>query len=117
MKSLQSTHNDFCKVFKSEGRLTGFAVSGHAGYDDYGHDIVCASVSSAVQLTVNGITEIQKLDATVTVEDNLIKMMLSEKNAQKGQEFLQALLLHLNLLAEDYEGTIQVNLSEVYNNA
>ena len=105
------------RFFKSEGRLTGFAVSGHAGYDDCGHDIVCASVSSAVQLTVNGITEIQKLDATVTVEDNLIKMMLSEKNAQKGQEFLQALLLHLNLLAEDYEGTIQVNLSEVYNNA
>ncbi len=107
----------YAEFFKSEEKLTGFAVSGHAGYDDYGHDIVCASVSSAVQLTVNGITEIQKLDAAVAVEENLIKMTLSKKDAQKGQAFLEALLLHLNLLAEDYEGTIQVNLSEVYNNA
>ena len=107
-------HADFVK---SEGRLVGFSISGHAGYDDYGHDIVCASVSSAVQLTVNGITEILKTKADVTVEENLIKIMLSVKNAQKAQAFLEALLLHLNLLAEDYEGTIQVNLSEVYNNA
>lgn len=107
-------HADFVK---SGDALMGFSISGHAGYDDYGHDIVCASVSSAVQLTVNGVTEILKLKADVTVEDNLIKMMLSQKNAQKAQAFLEALLLHLNLLAEDYEGTIQVNLSEVYNNA
>ena len=45
------------------------------------------------------------------------EMKLSEQNAQKAQPFLQALLLHLNLLSEDYEGTIQVNLTEVYNNA
>ena len=34
-----------------------------------------------------------------------------------GAPPLLALLLHLRLLAQDYEGTIQVNLSEVYNNA
>ena len=44
-------------------------------------------------------------------------MTLDRADAKKGQAFLQALLLHLNLLSEDYEGTIQVNLSEVYNNA
>ena len=30
-------------------------VSGHANYDDYGKDIVCASVSSLVISTVNAI--------------------------------------------------------------
>lgn len=107
-------HADFVK---SDDRLLGFSISGHAGYDDYGYDIVCASVSSAVQMTVNGVTEILKLKADVTVEENLIKMMLSKKEAQKAQSFLEAFMLHLNLLAQDYEGTIQVNLSEVYNNA
>ena len=95
----------------------GFAVSGHAGYDDYGHDIVCASVTSAVQMTANGLTEVLKLQPEVTVEEDLIQVVLSAQEAQKGQPFLKALLLHLNLLAEDYEGTIQVKLSEVYNNA
>ena len=102
---------------KSGELLTSFSVSGHAGYDDYGHDIVCASVTSAVQLTANAITEVLKLPAKVDVEENLIRVTLPSRQREKGQPFLQALLLHLRLLAQDYEGTIQVNLSEVYNNA
>ena len=102
---------------KSGELLTSFSVSGHAGYDDYGHDIVCASVTSAVQLTANGITQELKLPAKVDVEENLIRVTLPSWQREKGQPFLQALLLHLRLLAQDYEGTIQVNLSEVYNNA
>ena len=102
---------------KSGELLTSFSVSGHAGYDDYGHDIVCASVTSAVQLTANGITEVLKLPAKGDVEENLIRVTLPRQQREKGQPFLQALLLHLRLLAQDYEGTIQVNLSEVYNNA
>lgn len=102
---------------KSGELLTSFSVSGHAGYDDYGHDIVCASVTLAVQLTANGITEVLKLPAKVDVEENLIRVTLPRQQREKGQPFLQALLLHLRLLAQDYEGTIQVNLSEVYNNA
>ena len=102
---------------KSGELLTSFSVSGHAGYDDYGHDIVCASVTSAVQLAANGITAGLKLPAKEDVEENLIRVTLPSPPTEKGQPFLQALLLHLRLLAQDYEGTIQVNLSEVYNNA
>ena len=105
------------EFIKSGELLTSFSVSGHAGYDDYGHDIVCASVTSAVQLTANGITEVLKLPAKVDVEENLIRVTLPSRQREKGQPFLQALRLHLRLLAQDYEGTIQVNLSEVYNNA
>ena len=99
--------------FKTGELLSGFSLSGHAGYDDYGHDIVCASV----QMTANALTEVLKLKADVSVGENVIQVKLSKQDAQKGQSFLQALLLHLNILAEDYEGTIKVNLSEVYNNA
>ncbi len=35
------------------GRL--ITIEGHANYDDFGKDIVCASVSSIVYTTVNGI--------------------------------------------------------------
>ena len=103
--------------FKTGELLSGFSLSGHAGYDDYGHDIVCASVTSAVQMTANALTEVLKLKADVSVGENVIQVKLSKQDAQKGQSFLQALLHHLNILAEDYEGTIKVNLSEVYNNA
>ena len=33
-------------------------ISGHAKYADYGNDIVCASVSSIVYTTINGILNI-----------------------------------------------------------
>ena len=64
------------KFFQKNGKLTGFEISGHAGFDLYGKDIVCASVSSAVQLTANGITEILGKKADVSVLDNLVSLSL-----------------------------------------
>lgn len=44
--------------FRNEhDRLVGFRITGHAGYADYGEDVCCASVSSAVMLTANTVTE------------------------------------------------------------
>lgn len=39
------------EFFRKNGEITGFKVSGHAGYDESGRDIVCAGVSSAVMMT------------------------------------------------------------------
>lgn len=38
-----------------EGRPAGFQVDGHAGFDIYGKDIVCAAVSVLAQTTVMGL--------------------------------------------------------------
>ena len=107
-------HADFTRT---EGKLTAFSLRGHAGYDDYGKDIVCASVTSAVQLTANAITEVLKVKADVKVLDNLIQLKLPEKCPQEAYSFMEALRLHLEILSEDYEGTIKVKVSEVYHNA
>ncbi|MEG2118226.1 MAG: ribosomal-processing cysteine protease Prp, partial [Clostridia bacterium] len=37
---------------KRDGKFCGFSVSGHSGYADAGSDIICASVSSYVNMTV-----------------------------------------------------------------
>ena len=103
---------------KSGELLTSFSVSGHAGYDDYGHDIVCASVTSAVQLTANGITEILGLPAKVEVEERTNRLTLalppnSGSLRAEGEHMLAALLLHLQLLEEDYAEKIHVTILEV----
>ena len=46
----------YAEFFTRQEKLYGFKISGHAGYADKGEDIVCASVSSAVQLVANTIT-------------------------------------------------------------
>ncbi len=51
-------------------------VNGHAGFKDAGKDIVCASVSSIIYTTVNGIFNIDK-SAIKFVDDNkLLKITL-----------------------------------------
>lgn len=67
-------NNDFVKSFK---------ISGHANYDDYGKDIVCASVSSiaitsinlALKLDIKSVSYIEKkglLDVSVLKQDEVI---------------------------------------------
>lgn len=47
-------------MIKIEKEGNKILIKGHACYDDYGKDIVCASVSSIVITTVNAILEINR---------------------------------------------------------
>ena len=101
--------------FENQVKLSGCSVSGHAGYAAYGQDIVCASVTSAVQLTANGSTEIVKANCDVSAEENCVTLKLEEtgEKAEEALHFLQSLYLHLSILAEDYPKSVKVIVSEV----
>lgn len=95
--------------------LCGFCVSGHAEYAEHGDDIVCAGVSSAVQMAANAITEIIGEKAEVLCEENLIslKLPINQNNGQACLIIIKALHLQLSLLSESYKGNIKVFISEV----
>lgn len=95
-----------------DGKLSGFIVKGHAGFANFGSDIVCASVSSAVMQTANTATEIFGIKADASVGENEIKFGLLEESLE-GDKLLRGLKLHLEALSEDYPKTIKVNISEV----
>jgi len=101
------------KVLKKNGNISGFRMSGHAEYDEYGMDIVCSAVTSAVQLVSNGITEILNIDCQLKVEENSIDLSLDNDDIDKAQNFLKALQLHLDILSEDYGENIQLVNMEV----
>lgn len=96
---------------KRHGEHIGFSVKGHSGYDDSGYDIVCASVSSAVMLTCNAVTEIFKIKAEVSAGDSIISCEISD--SKEGSKLLEALRLHLSELSCDYPENITVKISEV----
>ena len=50
------------------------SITGHANYDDYGKDIVCAAVSATYLCTVNGILNLNKDTIKVTSNENLQKI-------------------------------------------
>lgn len=93
--------------------ITKVSVSGHANYAAHGEDIVCAAVTSAVQLTANGITQVLDVPAQITVLENEIIIALPTKPSTQAVNFLKALQVHLSLLASDYPEYIAITLAEV----
>lgn len=98
---------------KDANGYNGFSIKGHAMYDDFGKDIVCASVTSAVQLTANAITEVIGIKAVISVLENEIKLELPQDSPKQAYDFIKALFIHIGILSEDYEGTIELKVLEV----
>ena len=95
------------------GYVLGFEISGHSDFSEQGSDIVCSAVSSAAYMTANTITEIQHLNAEITVNDGFMKLNLSQQDAKTAEVSLNGFLLHLNARKEEYKEFSKVKISEV----
>lgn len=90
--------------YRKNGIYCGFIISGHAG-GQYGQDIVCAGVSSAVMLTVNTVTDFFSSDADVKIQENEVGLRLN--NPQKdnnARSLIFSLENHLKMLSDEYGG-------------
>lgn len=97
------------EFYCSDGAFKGFRVSGHSGYSEAGGDIVCASVSSAVMMTCNLVTEIFKIPAETKAMGNAVSLDLKDKD----NGAVEGLYRHIKALEEDYPKNITVKVSEV----
>lgn len=46
------------RLFRSEGRILGIEIRGHAGFAEKGEDIVCAGLSTVIQALDIGLSEV-----------------------------------------------------------
>lgn len=98
--------------YRKDGLYCGFIVSGHAG-GEYGHDIVCAGVSSAVMLTLNTALDFFGSNVYVKIKENKAGLKLrSPKNNSCVRALVFSLENHLRLLSEEYGG-ICVELKDI----
>ena len=82
-------------------------VSGHANYDDYGKDIVCASVSSIVITTINGIIDIDEEAILYEEEKNKIKIEI-KKEDKVIRKLIDNMVFMLESLEKDYPKNIKI---------
>lgn len=59
--------------FVSDKHLVGFSCKGHSGYSNEGYDIVCAAISTAVELTASYL---------VKYHSDKTELVVNEKNAE-----------------------------------
>ena len=80
-------------------------ITGHAGYDKAGKDIVCASVSSIIYTTVNGLFNINEKSIEFLDNDEYmeIKVLLSD-------DITNSLILNMMTILKDLEKSYPKNI-------
>ena len=81
-------------------------ISGHANYDDYGKDIVCAAVSATVITTVNGILSIDKSSIEV-IENGKVEIKILKDN-EIVNKLINNMINLLTELQKDYKDNIDI---------
>ena len=92
-------------MIKVEIENNNIEIKGHANYDDYGKDIVCASVSSIVITTINAIIE---FDPESIYYEDLNNRILIEK--LKDDDITNKLINNMIELLEELEKSYKDNI-------
>ena len=82
-------------------------ISGHANYDEKGKDIVCASVSSIVITTINGIIEINPDAIDYSDLDNKIEIRVIKQD-EIVLKLINNMILLIGELENDYSDYIKI---------
>ena len=92
---------NFTTVSDTDGKITQFCVKGHSGYAESGSDIVCASISSAVWLTVNGIEKQNLAKLSYKESDGFVECFISDKS-EGADLLLNSLVMFIKELSGQY---------------
>ncbi len=71
---------------KENGSIVYFEADGHSGYAEAGRDIVCASLSSVIWCTVNGLENVLGADIDYSEEDG--RVICRIKNPSRETDIL-----------------------------
>ena len=84
--------------------IEGFLCSGHAGYDDFGKDIVCASISV---LVINAINSIETFTSVAYIceadeETGDIDFKFTEDISPDASLLIESMILGLREIQNEY---------------
>ena len=91
---------------KKDDNVNKVIINGHAGYDDFGKDIVCAAVSSTVIPTINILLSLDNQSISYNDSRGLIIEVL--KNDMTTKKIINVLISNLYELEKAYPKNIQI---------
>ena len=103
---------------RPDGSLIGYRAAGHAGYADYGYDIVCAGISALTQSTLNGLKNVLKAPVMFEIDDQagLLEARLTpeatEEQRRQAQLLLRTLLEGLQAIERSYPRNVRIFFEE-----
>ena len=91
---------------KKKNQIEKVVMKGHAMYDDYGKDIVCAGVSSVVTTSVNAILKLR--EDSIFFEEGSTLTISVLKEDEITNALLENMIDLLSELAESYPKNIKI---------
>ena len=109
--------------YKQNGVFYGFHEVGHAGYGEFGSDIICSALSAMTMLIINTIEvswgvdvnfeiDEETTDITVIVKEALPKYASSDEKQFAVSGLIQGYFYQLMDMIEDYGDYIDVEEEE-----
>ena len=93
------------KTIRKNGKVYGFLTEGHAMFDRYGKDVVCAAVSILTINTVNSFESfLPEEETVVNVDDKKgsIECFFKEEPSEKAKLLLDAYFLGISGIEKEY---------------
>lgn len=103
-------------LFKNDSGFYGFKSKGHADYDDYGKDIVCAAVSVLTNTVCNSIVyncNLKEGDYIYKEDDGYLEFYSKVQNHDVDL-ILKTLLEGVKRLEESYGQYVRLEMEERY---
>ena len=91
--------------------IMGFTIEGHANFDSYGSDIVCAAVSMLSYTVINAL-DYYKKDLYFSDDDEKMSLLLSD-NTKETSVILKTFEIGIKTLLENYSDYINLKYEEV----
>ncbi|WP_427042300.1 ribosomal-processing cysteine protease Prp [Fusobacterium sp. SB021] len=101
------------EILRKNGRIISYKAVGHAEYDEYGSDIVCAALSTALQFPLAGFQDVLEIYPRFEISsEGLLSVELADMNL-KGKErevntLLESMLVIVKQLSKDYPKNIKL---------
>ena len=102
-------------IIRHNSEYSCIKAFGHAEYDDYGKDIVCAAVSVLVINTANSLEKFtEDLIHAETFKDGTTEILLKEHPSKEAVLLIDSLILGLDNIRNQYgKKYLSVNYKEV----
>ncbi|MBU7593729.1 ribosomal-processing cysteine protease Prp [Metabacillus halosaccharovorans] len=104
------------RIYRSnEGLITSFTLSGHAAFDEYGKDIVCAGASAVTFGAVNAVLSLTNIEPQIDQggEGGFLQVKLpsnlDRSTSEKVQLLLEGMVVSLQTIERDYGQYISVS--------
>lgn len=102
------------KIYREQGLITGFKLSGHADSGPYGYDLVCAGVSAVSFGSVNAVTSLCNIELDIDMKGEggylevILPVNISSDKKEKARLIFEAMVISLITIENDYKQFITI---------